>query len=386
MPPFMIKPFHLDRIQEGRFLDRPNRFVVRCAVGRRTCEAYLPNPGRLWELLQPGRTLYLLENPGKEEGKLSWLCIAAVRDGRPVLLHTHWTNDAVARLMDRRRIPGLEDARIVRREIAVGRSRFDFLLHRGAKPVLLEVKSCTLFGRRIAMFPDAVTLRGRRHLMELAVSAREGTPGMVLFLVHCAHAAFFLPDYHTDIEFARTFLALRRVLEFKAVAVQWRKNMALGDGVRELTIPWDILEREAGDCGNYILVLELAEDRVIPVGGLGRVFFRKGYYLYVGSARKNLAKRIERHLRRRKTFFWHVDYLRDQSERCTAIPIRTRHPLEHEIARALGGVAEWAIPGFGCSDCSCETHLFGMGVDPLHLPQFVSLLQYFRIDRLESLL
>ena len=106
----------------------------------------------------------------------------------------------------------------------------------------------------------------------------------------------------------------------------------------------------------------------------------------MGSARKNLAKRIERHLRRRKTFFWHVDYLRDQSERCTAIPIRTRYPLEHEIARALGEVAEWAIPGFGCSDCSCETHLFGMGVAPLHLPQFVSLLHYFRIDRLESLL
>ncbi len=386
MPPCMIKPFHLDRIREGRFLDRPNRFVVRCSVGRRTCEAYLPNPGRLWELLQPGRTLYLVENPGQGGMKLPWLCVAALRDGRPVLLHTHWTNDAAARLIEGRRIPGLEDARIVRREVAAGRSRFDFLLHRGGRAGLLEVKSCTLFGRRIAMFPDAVTLRGQRHLTELAVQTRRGTPGMVLFLVHHARAEAFLPDYHTDIAFARTFLALRGTLEFKAVAVRWRKNMTLDDEVRVLGIPWDILEREAGDCGNYILVLELAEDRTIAVGRLGRVFFRKGHYLYVGSARKNLAKRIERHLRRRKTFFWHVDYLRDQSERCTAIPIRTRQPLEHEIARALDGIAEWSVPGFGCSDCSCETHLFGIGADPLHLPRFVNLLQHFRIDRLEAML
>jgi len=386
LPPCMIKPFHLENIREGRFLDRPNRFVVRCAVGRQICEAYLPNPGKLWELLQPGRTVYLVENLRGAGLKLPWLCVAAVRDGQPVLVHTHWTNEVVARLIDRHRIPGLEDARVVRREITVGHSRFDFLLQRGEHPTLLEVKSCTLFGRRIAMFPDAVTLRGRRHLTELAACAREGTPGMVLFLVHCAHVMFFLPDYHRDIEFARTFLALRGILEFKAVAVQWRKNMSLSDGVRELTIPWDILEREAGDCGNYILVLELAAERCIPVGGLGTVFFRKGFYLYVGSARKNLAKRIERHLRRRKKLFWHVDYLRDRAERCTAIPIRTRQPLEHEIARALGEISGWSVPGFGCSDCACETHLFGMDVNPVCSPRFISLLQHFRIDRLEALL
>jgi sugar fermentation stimulation protein A len=386
LPPCMIKIFHLDNIREGRFLDRPNRFVVRCAIGRRTCEAYLPNPGRLWELLQPGRTLYLIENPRETDLKLPWLCVAAVQAGRPVLLHTHWNNEVAARLIDGRRIPGLEDARIVRREVAFGRSRFDFLLQRAEMPALLEVKSCTLFGRRIAMFPDAVTLRGRRHLTELAASARMGTPAVVLFLVHCAHAEFFLPDYHTDIEFSRTFLALRQVLEFKAVAVQWRKNMTLSSRVRELAIPWDVLEREAGDRGSYILVLELLTDRCIPVGGLGNVFFRKGFYLYVGSARRSLAKRIERHLRRRKKFFWHVDYLRDQAERCMAIPIRASRPLEHEIARSLEAVAEWSIPGFGCSDCACETHLFGMHIHPVCSPRFISLLQHFRIDRLESML
>lgn len=384
--PFTIKPLHLKNIQKGRFLERPNRFVVRCVVGRQTCEAYLPNPGKLWELLLPGRTLYLVENSHHRGVKFPYLCVAVEREGIPVLLHTHWTNQVVAQLIDQRRISGLEDARIIRREVTFGHSRFDFLLQKGNQPFLLEVKSCTLFGNRVAMFPDAVTVRGRRHLTELAALSREGTPGIVLFLVHWPHARFFLPDYHTDIDFARTFLDLKQDLTFKAVSVHWRKNMMLDSQIRELAIPWDLLAREAKDRGNYILVLQLSEDRSMSVGSLGMVFFRKGFYLYVGSARANLAKRMERHLRKRKTFFWHIDYLRDQAERCTAIPIRTSQPLEHEIAQAVCAIADWSIKGFGSSDCTCETHLFGMYDNPIRSPQFMALLQHFRIDRLESFL
>jgi sugar fermentation stimulation protein A len=55
--------------------------------------------------------------------------------------------------------------------------------------------------------------------------------------------------------------------------------------------------------------------------------------------------------------------------------------LECDIAKALSEIAEWSIPGFGCTDCSCETHLFGMSIDPLHSGDFQNLLQYFRMDR-----
>jgi DNA-binding sugar fermentation-stimulating protein len=70
----------------------------------------------------------------------------------------------------------------------VGHSRFDFLLERNGRPFYLEVKSCTLVGRSIAMFPDAVTARGRRHLEELADMGRRGTPCGVLFLIHWPRA------------------------------------------------------------------------------------------------------------------------------------------------------------------------------------------------------
>ncbi len=66
----------------------------------------------------------------------------------------------------------------------MGRNRFDFLLKEGNKDILLEVKSCTLVGKKVAMFPDAVTERGARHLQELAKFSEEGMETAILFIVH----------------------------------------------------------------------------------------------------------------------------------------------------------------------------------------------------------
>jgi sugar fermentation stimulation protein A len=383
--PIEIIPF--PEIVRGVFIERLNRFVLQCTVEGNVCSAYLPNPGRLWEILLPGRMLYLVRNPsaGKGKPKLPWTVVAARRLGRPVLLHTHLTNQVVARLLEGGMMPGLENARIVRREVAKGRSRFDFLLERAGKPYLLEVKSCTLFGNHIAMFPDAVTERGSRHLRDLAaIARREGISCGVVFVVHWSGARFFLPDYHTDPEFARTCLEMRDWLDLTAIAVTWGQDLRLRTPVRKLTIPWDLIDRETRDGGSYLLVLEVKSDLHVTVGGLGEIFFPKGYYLYVGSAKRGLASRLARHLRRRKTFFWHIDYLRDQADKCTAIPIRASRPLEHDIAAALKGISDWSVPGFGASDCRCPMHLFGMKDHPLRIPRFIEVLQHFRIDRLEA--
>ena len=72
-------------IRKGTFLDRPNRFVVRCLVDGLSTEAYLPNPGRLWELLLPGCTLYLIRNHQKQSAKLPYLAVAVEKEKAPVL-------------------------------------------------------------------------------------------------------------------------------------------------------------------------------------------------------------------------------------------------------------------------------------------------------------
>jgi len=371
-------------LRKGHFLERLNRFVILCSLGRRTVRAYLPNPGRLWELLLPGRTVYLERNPGGSS--TAWTAVAVERDGNPVLLHTHRANDIVEGLLREGRVPGLETAGIVRREAAFGRSRFDFLLEKEGRPFILEVKSCTLFGTSIAMFPDAVTARGRRHLEELAELSDRGTACGVVFLVHSPRVRFFLPDYHTDFEFARTFLKLRDRIFLRAIAVEWTGELRLGPRVRELDIPWDLLRREARDGGSYLLILTLEKDLTLTVGSLGGLSFRKGFYVYAGSAKMNLQKRIERHRRRKKTFHWHIDYLTACADSVTPVPIRSSENLEHDLAASLKRISDGSVRGFGCSDCRCGTHLFRMATNPLHSPSFIDLLLRFRIDRLEGLL
>jgi sugar fermentation stimulation protein A len=308
--------------------------------------------------------------------------VAVEREGIPVMLHTHRTNAAARFLIEEHLVPGLEDAVIERSEVTVGHSRFDFLLKDGKGDVMLEVKSCTLFGTRVAMFPDAVTARGARHLKELAALSGRGTRSAVLFVVHWPHAEVFMPDYHTDLHFARTLLTVRESVRIIPVAVRWREDLSLAHEATLLDIPWSYIEQEAHDRGGYILILELGQDRMLPIGRKGeQTFFRKGFYLYVGSAMANLTSRVERHVRVRKQYHWHIDWLRSVARVHAVLPIRASVKLECDIGRALSHGAGWSVPGFGCSDCNCDTHLFGMADDPLQSPAFHRLLQYFRMDR-----
>lgn len=368
------------RIKKATYLRRPNRFMLICRLDGGTVKAFLPNPGKLWELLLPGTVVYLENASG--EGKMPYTAVAIEREGRPVMVHTHRTNDLASRLIEKRLIPGLEKVTIVRREVPHGRSRFDFLLRKGCQEIFLEVKSCTLFSKKVAMFPDAVTSRGRRHIEELMALTRRERSGAVLFLVFWPQAEIFLPEYHTDLEFARTLLKARRRIPILPVAVELGKDFSLHSRPRVLDIPWEIVEREGEDRGSYILILRVRKRMEIEVGKLGRMKFLDGFYLYVGSAKKNLTQRIGRHGRLTKSLFWHVDYLRAKAEFHAVLPIRTADDLECEIAQSLKKITGWEVPGFGSSDCGCPSHLFGMAKDPFHSPEFISLLQYFRMDKL----
>jgi len=300
------------------------------------------------------------------------------------MLHTHRTNEVARYLLQERKIPGLENARIVRPEIRVGRSRFDFLLEEGSKGILLEVKSCTLVGERVAMFPDAVTERGARHLTELAKISEEGTRTVFLLIVHWPFAEVFMPDFHTDLNFSQTLLQVRDRVEVIPVSVRWGRDLSLFPDIRLLEVPWTTIEKEAKDRGGYLLILNLKRDRRIDVGKLGKVLFRKGFYIYVGSAMANLSKRMERHRRLRKRHHWHIDELRAIAEFGSVLAIRSSERIECEVAKAISEIAEWSEPRFGSPDCSCDSHLFGVARDPIQSEGFQKLLQYFRMDRYHS--
>jgi len=111
--------------------------------------------------------------------------------------------------------------------------------------------------------------------------------------------------------------------------------------------------------GVYVLVISVGKGFRVNVGVLESIFFEKGLYAYVGSAQNGLERRVQRHLRKTKKKFWHIDYLLDDDAvRIVKVFCKEAEKSEEcKIARKLSekGVA---VRRFGCSDCGCVGHLF----------------------------
>jgi len=378
-------PINLDQVIKAVFIERPNRFLVRCiADGLGVINAYLPNPGRLWELLLPGVILYIhpdtpLKRIHPSDRKTNYTVLAVQRKGIPILIHTNITNQVARYLIEMKCVPSLEGAEVIKEEISHGRSRFDFLLRKNGRDICLEVKSCTLFENGVAMFPDAVTERGKRHLLELAEMARNGIRSIMLFLVHYPHVQWFMPDFHTDYDFSLHMLKVRNDLMILPIAIEWKSDLSISQNVKTLEIPWDYLQHEVKDRGSYLLVLQLERQKLIEVGRLGKFMFQKGYYIYVGSAMSNLRARVKRHRQKRKKMHWHIDYLTHVTDGFLSILIRSSQRQECEIARSLSSIMKSGFSHFGSSDCKCLTHLFWSEKNPLHMEAFHNVLQKFRM-------
>jgi len=184
--------------------------------GRREL-AHLPNPGRLREILTPHRRILLREAAGGKR-KTRWTAIGADLSGMLVSLDSTLPNRFFPVALAAGALPPFHGWEIAAVEPRLGDGRSDFLLVRGDGRLFLEVKSVTLVEEGVALFPDAPTSRGRRHLMELAEAVRHGARAAVLFVVQRPDATRFGPNAATDPYFAEAFReALRRGVEAYAV-------------------------------------------------------------------------------------------------------------------------------------------------------------------------
>ena len=388
-------------IHEATFVERPNRFLVRCDLEGAVVEAHCPNPGRMLEILLLGTPLLLQKRPDRADrrgaGKrpLKYSLVAARHRGILVPLASARANDLAERIV----LPLLfPDARSTRREITMGKSRLDFLIELdeqgklekqarrgasslpGAGQLFLEVKACTLVAEGTAMFPDAPTLRGLKHLEELESLSAQGRAAGILFLLMNPRARRLVPNLHTDPAFTSKLLSLREKIWMRAVSIRTAENgrstVASPDVPVDLTAAAAVLE----DSGAYLLIIKVPGQTRFAAGSLGQILLMPGWYVYAGSGRKNLSARIARHQRRRKKLHWHIDYLLAcvRPADVTGLPIRSRHDLECALAREVAILAEEAVPGFGCSDCACRSHLFRFVRDPLGDRNFLDLLLHYR--------
>ncbi len=368
--------------EEAFFLKRPNRFTVICSKDPEEnyiISAHLPNSGSLMELLLPKKRLIIkkedIKNTNRKHPYTVW---AAYKNDTIVLLHTIYSNKVIKELIDKQAIKCFEGYRCVAEEVKKGEHRFDLVIeNKKNKKVFVEVKSCTLFDYNIAMFPDAVTLRGKNHIEQLSQIG-----GGVVFLIHSKDVDIFLPNFHTDPDFSETLYQNRKRLKITAVCVKWNKEIKY-QFLKEVPVAWDLYKRYRTDKGSYMLVLELKHPKTINVGSLGHLSFPKGYYIYVGSGLSNLTQRIKRHLRKKKKrLHWHIDYLVAHSSSIKAFPIRSPDKIECDIAKMLNKHFESPILGFGSSDCLCDSHLFFSIKNPIQNLHFLRTLHYFRFKRL----
>lgn len=124
------------------------------------------------------------------------------------------------------------------------------------------------------------------------------------------------------------------------------------------------------DSGLYILMARLAETRIVRAGALGESVFEKGWYLYVGSARRHRQRRVARHCRQEKTLRWHIDYLLQYAEVREAAFYGLEGWTECELARQVRALPGARLPmkGFGSSDCRCPSHLWSFSRRPRGYP------------------
>ncbi len=109
----------------------------------------------------------------------------------------------------------------------------------------------------------------------------------------------------------------------------------------------------------YCLIIKLNKDSKITVGKLSKLEFKKGYYVYVGSALKSIDARIKRHLKKEKKLFWHIDYLLN-SPNATVNEVILERSLKKWECDIASKISKHGVPinKFGSSDCKCDAHLF----------------------------
>jgi len=197
--------------REGRLLRRYKRFLADVELpGGEVVTAHCPNTGSLTGCVPPGARAILRDsqNPAR---KLRWTLQTVEVDGTWVNVDTGLPNQLVAEAIEAGEVPELGDFEELRREVSYGeRSRVDILLSRGERRCYVEVKSTTWARGGRAYFPDAVTLRGRKHLEELAAMVRAGQRAVLFLCIARFDVDSFAPADDVDPDYGRV---LRRVAE-----------------------------------------------------------------------------------------------------------------------------------------------------------------------------
>ena len=177
-------------------LERPNRFLGIVDLEGERVECFIPNPGRMHELMVPGTRVYLIYKRG-DHRKTSYDLTLVDYNDTLVSIDSRLPNYMLQEAINQNKRPEFKDYTVERREPSFHDSRLDLKLSDGKNQILLEAKSCTLVEENIALFPDAPTKRGARHMNTL-IKALEHGRASVCFVIQRDDASEWHPHVKMD--------------------------------------------------------------------------------------------------------------------------------------------------------------------------------------------
>ena len=195
-------------VKKGIFIERPNRFTAKVEIDGKTETVHVKNTGRCRELLIPGAIVYLTKSDNPER-KTAYDLVAVEKEREnktPLLVNmdSQIPNDVVEEWLKKGLL--FKEGAKFKREVKKGDSRFDFMIEEEGRISYLEVKGVTLEKDGIALFPDAPTERGVKHIKELCKCVDEGFEAYICFVIQTEKVKYFTPNRRTHPQFADALL------------------------------------------------------------------------------------------------------------------------------------------------------------------------------------
>lgn len=190
-----------DNIKAAKFINRPNRFIAYIEIDGKIELCHVKNTGRCKELLTEGASIFV-QKTNNSNRKTKYSLISVYKGKSLVNIDSQAPNRIFHEWLLEEKL--FENITLIKPECKYNNSRFDFYIEADNKKIFIEVKGVTLEENGVAMFPDAPTERGLKHLNELSDSIDEGYEAYVCFVIQMKDVLHFTPNYKTHEEFGET--------------------------------------------------------------------------------------------------------------------------------------------------------------------------------------
>jgi len=191
-----------EALTHGRLIKRYKRFLADVTLDSgEVVTAHCTNSGSMKTCLEEGAEVFLTHhNDPKRKTQYTWEIIKI--DGDWVGINTNHPNRIAFEAVKNNEIAELRGYSTVKREVKQGRSRIDIFAANGDEKCFIEVKNVTMKEGRYALFPDAVTARGKKHLEELILAREQGYRTVMLYVVQRMDVEIFVPARTIDPDYA----------------------------------------------------------------------------------------------------------------------------------------------------------------------------------------